>query len=87
MFRNFAKINMVSSNPKVGAIMIFRNGVSNTSGHTAIVNKIIDASTVETIEGNTSDGGSRNGDGIYIRKRSTKKGTKGLNPIGYIVFA
>jgi len=39
--------------------------------HTGFVNKEINSGVVETVEGNTSEAGSREGDGVYKRKRST----------------
>jgi hypothetical protein len=62
------------SKPEVGAIVIwnyYKNGKPTASGHTGIVEKIIDNKTMITIEGNTSDGIgiNREGDGVYRRKR------------------
>lgn len=60
--------------PEVGSIVIwnhYQNGKPTTAGHTGIVEKIVDANTMITIEGNTGagDGINREGDGVYRRKR------------------
>jgi hypothetical protein len=39
-------------------------------GHTGFYLSMPNPVTVETVEGNTSVGGSRNGDGVYRRKRA-----------------
>ncbi len=55
--------------PKSGDIFIMR--FANGLGHTGIITKVT-ASHVHTIEGNTNDGGSREGDGVYRRVRDRK---------------
>jgi hypothetical protein len=60
--------------PEVGSVIIwnyYKNGKPTSSGHTGIVEKIIDSKTMITIEGNTGDGSAinREGDGVYRRKR------------------
>jgi len=39
-------------------------------GHTGFVNKKVNSTVVETVEGNTNPEGSREGGGVYKRKRS-----------------
>jgi len=39
-------------------------------GHTGFVDRRVNETTVETVEGNTSPGGSREGQGVYRRKRA-----------------
>jgi peptidoglycan hydrolase-like protein with peptidoglycan-binding domain len=52
--------------PRTGDIFIMDFG--GGTGHTGIVIGISgDATTVNTIEGNTNEAGSRNGDGVYLR--------------------
>jgi hypothetical protein len=54
--------------PVPGDIFIYDEGHGN--GHTGIVRSVDAANGVmETIEGNTNDNGSSNGDGVYIKKR------------------
>lgn len=38
--------------------------------HTGFVDRRINGSVVQTVEGNTNDAGSREGDGVYMKKRS-----------------
>lgn len=52
--------------PRVGDIFIMRFGQGK--GHTGIVTGVT-ATQITTIEGNTNDGGSREGDGVYRRTR------------------
>ena len=59
--------------PAPGAIIIWKNG-STDSGHTGIVTDFQgDKKNFESIEGNTGSGNMRDGDGIYIRQRSKVK--------------
>jgi hypothetical protein len=39
-------------------------------GHTGFADRMVNENLVETVEGNTNDGGSREGDGVYRKKRS-----------------
>lgn len=84
MFRAFKSLGMTSDTPSIGSLMIFRQGTSSISGHTAIVTAIGNRNNVLTIEGNTNFTGARNGDAVCARSRSLKTGTTGLNPIGFI---
>lgn len=38
--------------------------------HTGFFHRQINSTIYETVEGNTNDGGSREGDGVYKRRRS-----------------
>ena len=59
--------------PAAGAIIIWKNG-NTDSGHTGIVKDFQgDKKNFESIEGNTGSGNMRDGDGIYIRQRSKVK--------------
>jgi hypothetical protein len=57
------------ADPLPGDIFIMK--FSNGLGHTGIVTGVT-ATEINTIEGNTNDGGSREGDGVYKRKRLRK---------------
>lgn len=59
--------------PRPGDIFIME--FSKGTGHTGFVTGVT-ATEIKTIEGNTNDGGSREGDGVYrrTRKRKTIKG-------------
>ena len=61
--------------------MVFYISTGSTSGHTGIVTKV-SSTTVHTIEGNTNEGGSSNGYGVFARTRKIKSS----NLMGYIDF-
>lgn len=65
-----------STYPAVGAQVFY--GYPHDLNHTGIVYKY-DAEYIYTIEGNTNDSGSREGDGVYFKKRLRR----GTNVIGY----
>lgn len=65
-----------SEYPAVGAQVFF--GYPHDLNHTGIV-YAYDADFIYTIEGNTNDNGSREGDGVYRKKRPRR----GANIIGY----
>lgn len=72
------------STPKMGAIVIFREGDSH-SGHAGIVTGVFDT-YIHTIEGNTNTDGSRDG---YLVARKTRllnqpHNPNGLNIAGFI---
>ena len=73
---------VLSKEPVVGSIVIWRK--TATSGHAAIVVKVINSKTIETVEGNTNEEGSREGDQVALKKRSTVS-KKGWEIMGYIV--
>lgn len=59
-------------NPEVGCVIIWRHGESS-NGHTGIVTEIIDKDWVRVCEGNTGnpdDVVEREGDGVFLKKRS-----------------
>lgn len=65
-----------SAYPAVGAQAFF--GFPHDLNHTGIVYKF-DANYIWTIEGNTNSNGSREGDGVYLKKRARRS----ANVIGY----
>ena len=61
-----------SNVPKVGSIAIWQNydnGTGKPTGHAGIVTSV-GSTKFATIEGNTNNDGSANGDGVYARERS-----------------
>lgn len=68
--------------PSVGNIVIWRHGTSS-NGHTGVVKQVLDAQTFITVEGNTNADGSREGDGVYEKKRSILP-MGDLNVVGFI---
>lgn len=63
---NETKVEKVTSNPRPGDIFVMDLG--GGAGHTGFVVDITD-DTIKTVEGNTNDNGSANGDGVYMRER------------------
>lgn len=71
--------------PRVGDIACWQNG--NTEfGHTGIVSEVITNTSIMCIEGNTSQAGVRDGDGVYENRRNAAIGASlgGLIFRGYI---
>lgn len=58
----------LAKTPRVGDIFLLSHG--GARGHTGIVTRVHDDGTVTTIEGNTNNDGSRNGNGVYERTRT-----------------
>lgn len=76
---------IVSEEPLPGSIAIWRHG-STDRGHAGIVIASIDANTFKTVEGNTNQHGSREGEIVAEKLRTLKRPFKsdGLNLIGFI---
>ena len=93
-FRNFVKSGKykVSKTPIAGALVIFqkmKQGLPTSSGHAAIVEDVApggDTTHFTTIEGNTNSSGSREGDSVQRKKRSTKPMINGLSVLGFVVI-
>lgn len=56
--------------PMPGDVFTVWNVKLKRIAHTGFFNKKINQTIFETVEGNTNDGGSREGDGVYKRRRS-----------------
>lgn len=69
--------------PEVGCIILW-NFVGTSSGHAGFV-EFVGKTKVDTIEGNTGDGAGivREGDGVYLRKRS-QTGDAKMKVVGYL---
>ena len=65
--------------PVPGAVFIVDHGKG--LGHTGFVSEVIDDHIIRTCEGNTNPGGSREGDGVYVRTRRVDE----IN-VGYLLF-
>jgi hypothetical protein len=72
----FKKKGRWSEYPAIGAQVFF--GSSSDLNHTGIVYKY-DDDFIYTVEGNTNDSGSREGDGVYLKKRPRRAS----NVVGY----
>jgi len=79
--RNANKLLQVPS-PTVGSIMIMQHA-DTALGHAGIVRNY-GTSTVGTIEGNTNEAGSRQGDGVYSKTRFRVNPVDKLHIIGYL---
>lgn len=60
----------ITHTPKPGDIWIMDLGGGN--GHTGMVIAVV-GDVITTIEGNTNDNGSSNGDGVYVRTRKVER--------------
>lgn len=84
VFRSTSKVQRVKRTPAPGAIIIWKNG-SSDSGHTGLVLDFQgDKRQMETVEANTGSGNMRDGDGIYIKQRSKARDGK-LVVQGYLI--
>lgn len=71
------------TNLRVGDIVIFVNPKDRIHGHAGIIVEVWEDHFI-TIEGNTNDNGSANGDGVYRKKRTIEADGKGLDVRGFI---
>lgn len=85
-YHNYSKSKEfhVSQTPTIGSIVIWVEG-NGPAGHAGVVTNVIDANTIETIEGNTNTDGSREG---YIVATKTRKintpHSTSLNLVGFV---
>lgn len=56
--------------PQAGDVFTLYYASLKRIGHTGFFDKPINSSIYETVEGNTNEAGSREGDGVYKKKRS-----------------
>lgn len=69
-FKSISTLNPEGLEP--GSLVIWQSKKNATSGHIGIYLGSLDNETIVTLEGNTDADGSREGDGIYIKKRIFK---------------
>lgn len=88
-FNNFKSNKFqISNKPVLGSLVIwqdYKNGVAQWQGHAGIVSGVIDDHNFTSIEGNTSGGGSRNGDRVYEHTRKVEVKANGLNVLGFVI--
>lgn len=70
-FNNLIVLDARQFYPMVGDIFIIDLGKG--AGHTGIITYLNINSLLSTVDGNTNDNGSANGDGVYERKREREK--------------
>jgi hypothetical protein len=89
-FNNFrAHKYQISNKPVLGSLVIwqdYKNGIADWHGHAGIVSGVIDDHTFMSIEGNTSGGGSRNGDRVFEHTRKIEVKKNGLNVLGFVII-
>jgi hypothetical protein len=76
--------DLKSQTPAVGSLIIWNHkGTSN--GHVGLILEILDKNNVLVLEGNTGPGENveRNGDGVYIKRRSIK-GSGSMVVLGFV---
>jgi hypothetical protein len=88
-FRNLVQAGFKKHDiPKAGTFVFwqkYEDGKAAWTGHCGVVSSVINETTFKSIEGNTSNSGSRNGDGVYELTRTVKKDVQdGLKVIGFI---
>lgn len=70
--------------PARGAVFVMDHGKGH--GHTGIVESVNGGGLIETIEGNTNRGGSRQGDSVWRHIWRPEDGARGLL-VGYLDFS
>jgi hypothetical protein len=95
-YYNFIKAGYrVVNYPVAGALVIFQDtitigaivGIQTTKGHAALCTSVISKTQFTTIEGNTSEAGSREGTIVGARSnRDTLRRDKGLQVLGFIII-
>lgn len=87
-FENFKNAGYeISDTPKVGSLVIWqrhKEGKPTWQGHAGIVTKVVSNDTFVSIEGNTNSSGSREGDSVQEKVRTTTRTENGLNVLGFI---
>lgn len=89
-FENFKAAHYpILQKPVIGALVIwqhYKEGVAEWHGHAGIVTEVVSDKFFKTVEGNTNNDGSSNGDGVYERVRSTDIKKSGLRILGFVVI-
>ncbi len=87
-FQNFKNAGYeITDSPEVGALVIwqrYKDGKPTWAGHAGIVTKVVDKTSFVSIEGNTNSAGSREGDSVQEKTRTTARVENGLNVLGFI---
>lgn len=87
-FKNFSNsAYVIGELPSENWLVIWqmqKDGKPQWQGHVGIVAKVIDHETFESIEGNTNDGGGREGYIVAKKLRKVKKVQNGLQVLGFV---
>ena len=83
--RQYKKAGRLGTTPRVGAQFFLYSPGEGRVFHTGIVLELLSGNRVRTIEGNTNDDGSNNGNGVYIRIRPAHRPAQrvGIRSYGY----
>jgi hypothetical protein len=83
-FKESVSFLRLTANPLPGDIVIWVNTASRGTGHAGIVIGVLSNGSFQTIEGNTNNDGSREGNQIAIKSRLVERDGKGLDVLGFI---
>lgn len=88
-FLNFKNAGYeIRDTPKIGSLVIWQRyagGKPTWQGHAGVVTKVNPDGSFGTIEGNTSEKGSREGTSVQEQIRKNVKVENGLNILGFII--
>lgn len=79
----------ITKTPVAGSLVLwqrFRDGQPTGLGHAGIVSEVVSETLFKSIEGNTNSTGSREGDSVQIKSRTTSWTQNGLNVMGFIII-
>ena len=81
----YKKAGRLGTTPRLGAQFFLYSPAMGRVFHTGIVIGLLPGNRVRTIEGNTNDDGSSNGNGVYLRIRPALRasGRAGIRSYGY----
>jgi hypothetical protein len=81
----YKEAGRLGTNPRIGAQFFLYSPAEGRVFHTGIVIGLLPGDRVRTIEGNTNDDGSNNGNGVYIRIRPAHRPANrvGIRSYGY----
>lgn len=86
-FYNFQKANYkISIKPEVGSLVIWqtqKDGKPQWTGHAGIVVEV-NGDTFKSVEGNTNDGGGRDGYIVALKSRKVQQVKNGLQVLGFV---
>jgi hypothetical protein len=89
-FQNFKNAGYeIHDVPKVGTLVIwqsYKDGKPIWSGHAGLVTKVNPDGSFVTIEGNTTEAGSREGTSVQEKVRKNVRVENGLNILGFITI-
>lgn len=84
-FKESKSFIRVTTDPEPGDIVIFVNTKNRTTGHAGIVIKSIDGGYFKSVEGNSNNDGSREGNQMVGKTRLTSdRDGKGLDVLGFV---